>query len=1207
MRLWSLPRYNGVMEESPEKTLDTNPERTRYLEELGRMLEEIKPQALSGVLKVEHKIGGGLKDSQELISGIEPQHTVLDEQKESALLEDELLPPTSEVDMMALEKVRRNIPEYLKPRQEVSPHSVRMYSFPIAERPAISKAVEIKKEFKFKDIETAIINFLRGKTLVKDEIINLVSDHKDEISPKENRTRVTISGVIEDLLNRKRLVADREGKLSIVIAGGSTNSPDEENLPNLKWSLPANVIGEFDEILTNEHDPAQRKKLIAFHTFMEFASSPTDFEKRLLEAKKGGVFDTAQYTKLVSALKMAPSGFVPEPPPVVAQKIKSNPNVIMSDRPAVRIDTPLSFEDIKRMREKNPVLTIREERKSEPVAGEKSAVENLGEEMSRLAHAEVANKAVAEKLNEYIDLSERPLPLKDLRSQLSLARTNEEMTQIIKSSVLRPEKKSELLALLGVSFDTPEPPPVVGQEPILVEDPVTRVKSLNERMSAAVVAAKPYDVSIDTIKQFSDTWHKEPIGPVNKPPEKSFNQRMREAKQKAGAYNVSENSLREMYKDAPEHGPARKEDLSPEESARVEGELRARLDATREDFVYHEAEYKQKLRKKKSMFRRVMEDLSAAEKQLPNMPEKDPEHMQAEGAYLDAQWVLYNFISGRETKPRPVEGSVEGVSGKKIDIGAANQAESEWDILQREIIKATPAKERSVILSAFAKWNSYPLPARIALSTALLTAGGVALGTIGVSGALAAGALRFGRAFAGAQAGLGAGKWFDGVKRKEVEKKHSERLDQHGTEDESVNIRRDKQAFIEKNKEFAQGAEAEKKTIQRNQLVKAGIMAATGGVTTVGLGMSLNAAENILSTPEPKGSFLDKFVKTPSPVESVPAPKVSISIPEKIIEAPTPEVYPNPVAVPLSNKGFIDTVGQLKQATEGQKLTPALERILNQTPQKIAMDLGLYKPGQVEESAFGYQNEKLSIDINGNLSLEHTGGNEVLVDSKGTLKPFAGKMFDADKTSTSPLPIDAVEVPVAPKVAEVIPQTPKPVAEAVPEVAPVEIKSSVSKFDVAADVITPATALVEVKPGVPLEFDQTVIKSPEYTGPQDMISGKLPLKPEYQFDPQYKPERTTYNIRLEKELMSIPANMFDLRFPIEYNGGRINVFQKGNDLLILLNGQKIGTGLMIDGQPGLQYEKSLGTGVFGVKSDFEKAFETAEKAIMKNKMFFKKP
>jgi hypothetical protein len=271
------------------------------------------------------------------------------------------------------------------------------------------------------------------------------------------------------------------------------------------------------------------------------------------------------------------------------------------------------------------------------------------------------------------------------------------------------------------------------------------------------------------------------------------------------------------------------------------------------------------------------------------------------------------------------------------------------------------------------------------------------------------------------------------------------------------------------------------------------------------------------------------------------------------------------------------------------------------------MDLGLYKPGQVEESAFGYQNEKLSIDINGNLSLEHTGGNEVLMDSKGTLKPFAGKMFDADKTSTSPLPIDAVEVPVAPKVAEVIPQTPKPVAEAVPEVAPVEIKSSVSKFDVAADVITPATALVEVKPGVPLEFDQTVIKSPEYTGPQDMISGKLPLKPEYQFDPQYKPERTTYNIRLEKELMSIPANMFDLRFPIEYNGGRINVFQKGNDLLILLNGQKIGTGLMIDGQPGLQYEKSLGTGVFGVKSDFEKAFETAEKAIMKNKMFFKKP
>ena len=335
---------------------------------------------------------------------------------------------------------------------------------------------------------------------------------------------------------------------------------------------------------------------------------------------------------------------------------------------------------------------------------------------------------------------------------------------------------------------------------------------------------------------------------------------------------------------------------------------------------------------------------------------------------------------------------------------------------------------------------------------------------------------------------------------------------------------------------------------------------------------------------------------------------LKVDISEKTIEATVQSTHVTPFEVDLSNKGFIDTVDKLKQASAAQSLTLALGKLFDQSPQKIAMDLGLYKPGQVAESAFGFKGEKLAIDAEGNVSLVHnSGATEVLMESKGTFKPFAGKMFDADNLAKSPEVVDSVP---APKVAEVIPPAPNGVAETVEKTSQktsnVEIGPSVLKTELAADTATTTSALLESKSRSPLDFEQTVVRSPEYKGSVDMISGKLPLKAEYQFDPKWKPERNAYNIQLEKALMSMPHGTFDLRYPIEYNGGRINVFQKGNDILILLNGKKIGTGLMVGGEPGLRYERSLGTGIFGVKTDFEKAFEEASEGIMKNKMSFKK-
>lgn len=791
--------------------------------------------------------------------------------------------------------------------------------------------------------------------------------------------------------------------------------------------------------------------------------------------------------------------------------------------------------------------------------------------------------------------------------------TKESATQIIQSSnVLNDEWKNSLIEMLGgVPIESEE-------EQIPEASPVIEQK---EVFSGELPYPDGYVPQTPSFVKIPDAI---PV-PVEDPAArlKSLNQRVRESNQKNAPYTLSRKSAYERYKYAPEQGPTRKEDLSPEEFKKIESELRDRLDATRGDFVRYEAEYKQELRKKKKIYRRIMEDLGAAEKQLPNMPEKDPEHVQAEDAYLDAQWVLYNFITGRETKPRSSGVVAEGVSGKKIDIGAANQADSEWDILQRKIIEATPVKERSVILSAFAKWNSYPLPARIALSTALLTVGGITLTTLGVSGVLANGALRFGRALAGAQVGLAAGKWFDGIKRKEIEKKRSERLDQHGTDDESVNTRRDKQAFIEKNKEFARGAEEEKKTMQKNQLVKAGIMAAAGGVTTVGLGLGLNAVENISSAPgvkvnpeietasRSKSSWLEKLIKKDAPVEQAPTPKVPVLAPEKITEAPGSKVYITPVEVDLSSKGFIDTVDQLKKVTAGKPLTPSLENLLSQSPQKIAMDLGLFQPGQVEESAFGLQGEQLAIDSEGNLNLvrDGSGETEVLMDSKGTLKPYAGKMFDADKYATSPMPADTTEVPVAQKVAEVIPETAKSVVEVATEKAlPVEIKSLVGQGESVADGVVTESALIETK-SIAETFDGKEFASPapEFERPDDIVKGLYPLKKEYQFGAQYEPQRKAYNMLVRKQLMFLAPETVDAKFAFAYQkGGMIDIFQKGNDITMLLNGEKIGTAsLFPDGKIDFQYESKLGKGMLGVKSDYEQAFDFAKGEVEKNKKFFK--
>lgn len=742
-------------------------------------------------------------------------------------------------------------------------------------------------------------------------------------------------------------------------------------------------------------------------------------------------------------------------------------------------------------------------------------------------------------------------------------------------------KVDELLSY-EKSINLPEPPPVyepaVEPPPFYVETP--------ESTEGQVA-----------------TEHIDPASPVK---EKTFNERMRDARRSAQPYYMSKKSFSETYRHNQTEGPTRKEDLSPEVSEEIERILREELAAARGTFVVHEAAYKREVREKKSKYRRILEDLGAAEKQLPEMPPKDAQYREAERAYLKAQWDLKNFIVGRDVKE--VEFSYPDVvlsnnENKKIDVGVANEMQKEWVTLQREIQKNIPEKEKGRIAIAFEKWNSLSLPKRIAISTVLLTVGSATLGGVGISAAFATGAMRFGRSLAGAGIGIGAGKVFDGVViKKKIEKIRNERLDEVG----SVDTRKDEQAFIDQVKDFADKATAEEKTKRKYQLVKGGVMAATSGIATIGINAGTQAVVDNLNTP--KSSWFDKLVKKEVLVEQPVAPKPSVMV-EEVPETPT-QTYMDSAEVELSNKGFIDSLDKLKHAVEGKKLTPEVERLFTQSPSKIAMDLGLYKPGQAAESAFGFQHEKLAIDTEGNISLVHNGGEtEILMNSNGTLKPYAGRMFDADKLATSPMP----EVTGAPRAAVVLEQSVVPkapvveIAKSVPESAMpnARIEASVSADTMAADVVATTSGIIEQTPVKSIDFKDIVSGDVEHASPQSIISGELPLKSDYQFDPKFKNIRTAYNIELEKKLMNVSPDMFDLRYPIEYNGGRINVFQKDNNLTFFLNGQKIGTGSIVDEGIGFQYDRSLGTSMFGSKNGFEQAFDAARQAVEKNKMFFK--
>ena len=282
------------------------------------------------------------------------------------------------------------------------------------------------------------------------------------------------------------------------------------------------------------------------------------------------------------------------------------------------------------------------------------------------------------------------------------------------------------------------------------------------------------------------------------------------------------------------------------------------------------------------------------------------------------------------------------------------------------------------------------------------------------------------------------------------------------------------------------------------------------------------------------------------------------------------------INVPLSSKGYIATIAELQEQLKGKKISPKLSELLKEPPEKIAIKLGLYKPDQAAESALGFKGDQLTLDAEGNISLMHRDATlDTLVKSDGTIAEYKGKMFDADGLS----PVEA--------------QTSQP-AE-----APVAFNEMGTIDTIPAEVETTPTL-------VPPDDREYTSFSPEYKEPNAIVLGLAPIMGKYQFGKEYQPQRNAYNRFIRKELINLAPGTVDSMFPVPYQGGMIDLFQKGNDITMLLNGEKIGTAsLFPDGKIGFQYESKLGKGMLGVKSDYEQAFDFAKGEVEKNKKFFK--
>jgi len=654
------------------------------------------------------------------------------------------------------------------------------------------------------------------------------------------------------------------------------------------------------------------------------------------------------------------------------------------------------------------------------------------------------------------------------------------------------------------------------------------------------------------------------------------------------------------------------------------------LSETRAEYASQLTDWKNKTREKKGKFAKVLSDLGV-ERRMPDL-EKPRELAEAEAAYMEAKKKKRQSIFSQSETVTGVE------SGHQFNMEMIKEAESEYEILKRKVTESLPPLEKGIVTKAFEKWANLPMPARVALSTALLTGTSVAIGSLALGGAAAYGGYRLARGLTGAAVSQGVGKWVDGIFKKGNERIKSEILREYGTNISEEN-------FEKKEKEMARAFEEEEDAVKRQRLYKAGAMIAAGGLASGIIG-KVSALQQV-DVPSGGGSKVPENI--PRPEASVPEPtvlpKASDALPDQPVMPMVSENIPE-MKVELSSRGFIQDFENLKsklveQYGSAENVPHQYDHFVKTPSTKLAQEFGFYDP-EKNLSGTGLKGESLELGSDGNLSYTDIKGvkTEIFDAKTGTVNRFAGEMKDYSVPSSVyvvaepeaplvlselPIPEAVLETPIIestaeePVLEEIVPTKQMgPIAMYEQDLPPAEnLVKEISKPDInGASAPLPETVVPESGTEVP-----TVSRPIEYKIGSGIIKDMndniiahdrafgreviWALDDKFQDGEQFRSIREQFN----KVLKEIPTERFERLgknvFPVPFEGGNIHVIQGSvddmnpNSIKVLLNGKEIAKGVLTTDGPKVEVLKGLKGGFLLADSVYERAFNTKALKIIK--------
>ncbi len=683
-------------------------------------------------------------------------------------------------------------------------------------------------------------------------------------------------------------------------------------------------------------------------------------------------------------------------------------------------------------------------------------------------------------------------------------------------------------------------------------------------------------------------------------------------------------------------------DLAPDVVEKIET-VKTSLDIARENYARAKIEFNKKNNKYNKM-KGSLQSLLSWGILSGRSKEKSPTEVELDEAQRSLDGALAMYIKEKATKKDEIIDTFESKAQEKegggvtmtpeeeremvgqIKIKLLEQAEREWDLLQGQMAELSSVesdkvnKIKEIATKGLKVWSKIPIGARLALAPILIGTG------VGLTAGLGAGAL-----YAGTRLGRGLGGAIGSRVAGSLYGKRADRINAEAKEEAASGYENLEKSFEEREVDYMKAKEEEVKRKNSQRIKKALVMVGAGA----GAGILAGLAESALSSGstvgatgsmetvnKPKAGSFDGVVRSKSTTSSITEPVLNKqdSLIHEIVNKPENIITPESIktstvvsaTVELSPKGFLQDIHNLKAniiKQYGDNIPPEIKtNIIDKPTVEIAKEYGLYKPGDVNESAIGYAGEKLSIDSNGKLIIERVDGTKETLSGLGrdSVKAVVPEMDT--NTSSAPTPEKLADIPVD---AEVI-QT-KVIPDWDSRTAPMEHVTIPSEPEVTPtiDVSRPENLIHQVEHkgslvDIVTQGEGKVVKIGDQIIGHDKVFGDskiLVLDDMYQDGAKYKDIRGAFAEAFEKsaKVDQIGQNPT----AIDFEGGKIYIIQGlSNDpmgMKVLLNGKEIASGSMeVKGSvlgPKLKFDSNLKGGWFLDDNAYERAFKNVKKFL----------